>query len=99
MESVKAKTTNKSRLNEPLLSIWQAARKVDRVKIKVRLILLLVLGGGVFYLVGCGAHAPKESVSTRAEGEQTLLSSPDVSIQQSQGPTSLETFNAFLDRS
>jgi hypothetical protein len=48
MENVKAKPKNKSRLNEPLLSIWQAARKVDRVKIKVRLILLLVLGGGVF---------------------------------------------------
>ena len=99
MESVKAKTKNKSRSNGPLLSIWQSARKVNRVKIKVRLMLLLVLGGGAFYLAGCGAHAPKESVSTRAEGEQTLLSSPDVSIQQSQEPTSLETFNAFLDRS
>ena len=99
MESVKAKSKNRGRTNEPLLSIWQSARKVNRVKTKVHLMLLLILGGGVFYLVGCGAHAPKESMSTRAEGEQTLLSSPDVSIQQNQGPTSLETFNAFLDRS
>jgi hypothetical protein len=65
----------------------------------MHLMLLLVLGGAALYLMGCGAHAPKGSVSTRSEEGQPFLSSPDVSIQQSQGPSSLETFNAFLDRS
>jgi hypothetical protein len=95
---MKPKAKSKSKSTEPLLSIEQSARKVAKVKTRVHVMLLIILGGIALYLAGCSAHGLKGSVNTQARGGQTLSSS-DVDMQQSQGPTSLETFNAFLDRS
>src|ERR1043166_8191986 len=98
MKRMKPKAKSKGRSTEPLLSIQQSARKVEKVKTRVQVMLPIILGGVALYLAGCSAHAMKGSVNTQARGGQTLSSS-NVNTQQSQGPTSLETFNAFLDRS
>ncbi len=82
------------------LSLAEPTSRLGRVrKLTYVLGFVLVMGGIALSAMSCGVQAKKTPVGVQTEGLSQTVSSLTGDTQQNHLSTSLETFNAFLDRS
>jgi hypothetical protein len=82
-----------------MLSIYLLMGKVGGVSTLSRFLLCLcIAGGGLSALAGCSIPSSKASSLAQVEALRQQTASLATNNQQREEPTSLEMFNAFLDR-